>query len=68
MDSLFEQFAAITKAHAYDILIDQVKQLKEENRQLRLALKTICSDQSYITGSFETVRKDQIALLLKSLL
>lgn len=67
MDSLFEQMATITKAHAYDIVVDQVKKLKEENNQLRFALKTICSDQSYITGDFETVRKDQIALLLKSL-
>ncbi len=28
MDSLFEQFATITKAHAFDILEDQVKELK----------------------------------------
>ncbi len=34
MDNLFEQFANISKAHAYDILADQVKELKEVIKQL----------------------------------
>lgn len=34
MDNLFEQFANISKAHAYDILTDHVKELKEVIRQL----------------------------------
>jgi hypothetical protein len=34
-DSFFEQATQITKAHAYDIAIEQVKELKLENEQLR---------------------------------
>lgn len=35
MDNLFEQFANISKAHAYDILVEQVKELKGENEKLK---------------------------------
>lgn len=34
MDNLFEQFANISKAHGYDILADQVKELKQVIRDL----------------------------------
>lgn len=34
MDNLFEQIANISKAHAYDILTDHNKELKEVIRQL----------------------------------
>lgn len=34
-DNLFEQFANISKAGAYDILVDQVKELKGENEKLK---------------------------------
>ena len=34
-DLLFEQMATISKAHAYDILSDQVKELKSENEGLK---------------------------------
>jgi hypothetical protein len=35
MDNLFEQMVNITKASAYDILVDQVKELKAENETLK---------------------------------
>ena len=41
MDNLFEQAAQITKAHGYDILANQVKELKEENKELAATLKMI---------------------------
>lgn len=34
MENLFEQMANISKAHAYDIVVEQVKELKEVMRQL----------------------------------
>ena len=39
MDNLFEQFANISKAHAYDIISQQVIELKEENTKLRNRVK-----------------------------
>lgn len=33
-DDLFEQITNITKAHGYDILSEQVKELKEANKDL----------------------------------
>jgi len=39
MDNLFEQMANISKAHGYDILVEQVKELKEENKRMAEALK-----------------------------
>lgn len=38
MDGLFEQMANISKAHGYDILAEQVGELKKENATLREAL------------------------------
>lgn len=34
-DSLFEQMTNISKAHGYDILADQVEELKEKNERLK---------------------------------
>ncbi len=34
-DLLFEQMKTISKAHAYDIISEQVKELKEENENLK---------------------------------
>lgn len=34
-DKLFDQFATISKAGAYDILAEQVKELKAENEKLK---------------------------------
>ena len=39
MDNLLDQITNITKAHAYDILSQQVKELKEENEALRNRVK-----------------------------
>lgn len=39
MDNLFEQMAQITKAHAYDIVSEQVKELQHENAILKIQLK-----------------------------
>jgi hypothetical protein len=39
MDNLFEQIANISKAGAYDILVEQVGELKKENAKLREALQ-----------------------------
>ena len=33
--SFFEQAATITKAHAYDILAEQIENLKAENEKLK---------------------------------
>lgn len=41
MDNLLEQITNISKAHAYDILVDQVKELKEEKTILVDALRRI---------------------------
>lgn len=34
MDNLFEQISNISKAHAYDIVVEQVKELKKSIRDL----------------------------------
>jgi len=39
MDGLFEQMANISKAHGYDILAEQVGELKKENAKLAAALQ-----------------------------
>ena len=41
MDNLFEQMANISKASAYDILLNQVKELKEENKRLKHSISVI---------------------------
>ncbi len=41
MENLFEQVANISKAGAYDILVEQVKELKEENEKLKGIAKTV---------------------------
>lgn len=35
-DNIFEQMANISKATAYDVLVDQVKELKVDNDQLKM--------------------------------
>ncbi len=40
-DSLFEQLSNISKAHAYDILAEQVKELRVHNNRMKNALKSI---------------------------
>ncbi len=45
MDNLFEQMANISKAGAYDILVEQVGELKKENTKLREALKTLVENK-----------------------
>jgi nitric oxide reductase activation protein len=37
--SLFDQMATITKAHAYDILREQLQELESENETLKIELK-----------------------------
>lgn len=36
MENLFEQLTNISKASAYDIVVKQVEELKEENKQLNI--------------------------------
>ncbi len=47
MDNLFEQMANISKAGAYDILVEQVGELKKENAKLRevlaIAMKSLAT-------------------------
>jgi phosphoribosylaminoimidazole-succinocarboxamide synthase len=49
-DQLFEQLGQISKAHAYDILVEQVKELKEENERL----KGLAPAQEHTTNSMRT--------------
>ena len=44
MDNLFEQLTNISKAHGYDILSQQVKELKEENEIMKNLLADIHTD------------------------
>lgn len=39
MDNLFEQATQITRAHAYGIVSEQVKELQHENAMLKIQLK-----------------------------
>jgi len=39
MDKIFEHMVNINKAHGFDILSEQVKELKDENRQMAELLK-----------------------------
>lgn len=48
MDNLFEQMANITKEHGYDILADQVKELKEENEKLKASNKMLLDALEHI--------------------
>lgn len=41
MSELFEELTRISKAHAYDILADQVKELQSEKNSLKIVLKTL---------------------------
>jgi len=50
-DQLFQQAAQITKAHAYDIIAPQVKELKE-------ALKEIIDEWQRQKGLFKDLEKD----------
>lgn len=51
-DSLFEQMATITKAHAYDILSKQVTELKNCNRELIESLNELISLNEQISQNF----------------
>lgn len=55
MDNLFEQLTNISKAHAYDILSEQVKELRADNKILKEALRYLLqsyrADFKNITGS-----------------
>jgi gamma-glutamyl phosphate reductase len=42
-DQLFEGIINISKAHAYDILVEQVKELTEENERLKLSQSKLSS-------------------------
>lgn len=44
MDDLFQQMANISKAHGYDILAEQVKELKTENEALKAQLDSFYMD------------------------
>lgn len=55
MENLFEQVANISKAGAYDILVEQVKELKEENEKLKIIAKAVMiwfgNEANYPEGS-----------------
>jgi len=57
MDNLQEQIINISKAHAYDILADQVKELKEVIRELIEAgdLDDLTFTDSDSTNEFKTI-------------
>lgn len=42
--NIFEQATTISKAHGYDILVEQVKELKEVNEELVAMLEAISKD------------------------
>ncbi len=50
MESLFEHAVNISKAHGYDILADQVRELKEENKRMAEALKELV-ECDYTSGT-----------------
>lgn len=52
-DNLFEQATQITKAHAYDILVEQVKELNEQNKELIEIIKFVAK----ATGTDELMNK-----------
>lgn len=50
MDNLFEQIANITKAHAYDIIVEQRNELLKENELLKNRVKYLESLIKEYTG------------------
>lgn len=64
-DSLFDQIANITKAHAYDITVEQVKELKEiGNKLLQRALEAEAENEKLIR-EIETLKSNkEIAMIL----
>jgi len=50
MENLFEYAVMVTKAHGYDILAHQVKELKEENKAMAEALKELI-ECDYTSGT-----------------
>ena len=50
VDSLFEQAAQISKAHAYDIISQKAQELEVENKKLRDALQSILEINNYHDG------------------
>ena len=57
--NLFEQAANISKAHAYDILVEQVGELKEENERLKEALQGIINNWDERMSGDKEVWKDE---------
>jgi hypothetical protein len=54
MDNLFEQIVNITKASAYDILVEQVKELKADNETLKQVIKDLIGELGCYDLSKET--------------
>jgi uncharacterized membrane protein YgaE (UPF0421/DUF939 family) len=54
-DQLFEGIINISKAHAYDILVEQVKELKEENE--RLKLRNTSTSQSKLSSTIQELKE-----------
>lgn len=55
VDNVFEQLANISKAHGYDILSEQVGELKKENAKLRKALsELLASYKLYVKNADES--------------
>lgn len=48
MEDLFNQLVNISKAHGYDILSEQVEELKKENAKLREVLELIITSPEWI--------------------
>lgn len=47
-DSLFESMANISKAHAYDVLVYQVQELKQQNKDFRTALRSVVNEIAHM--------------------
>jgi len=53
--SLFEQAAQISKAHAYDILVKQVGELKAENEALQEAKRGLLEALENVVGEYKSM-------------
>jgi len=64
MDDLFNQLANISKAHGYDILSEQVEELKKQNAEMRDVLEIIISSPEWIKnyggGALDKKAKESI--------
>lgn len=63
MDNLFEQMANISKAHGYDILSNQVKELKESLRDMILLHETNPVERKLTQEYEEKLKKAKILSL-----